>query len=139
MPFWKRIAGFCKRHVSVRRERRRNYSSGPHGFNAVEKGRRNTKMRVLDSARGDIGIKIQKKWIDMVSKKAEKKIAEKMRKYETTRDGAIDILQIQNDSVEGKFHQGNIHYVLQYDFFDGKFYWRSTRRLSESDEQETKA
>lgn len=90
-------------------------------------------MRPLEPL--DFKRSIKEEWIRAVNGKAEETINKITQEKSFSREKAEEWLKTGKHSVEEKFRQGNIHFVLRYDFSDGKFYWKSTRRVSDSDER----
>jgi len=132
MPNFRAFLNILKRlPVIVTVEHRAKTLGGSHGFDARERGRRAVTMRPLESR--DFNRSIKEEWIRAVNNKAEEGIKEAMRDKKFSREEAEQWLKKSMKSVEEKFRQGNIHFVLRYDFSDEKFYWKSTRRVSESD------
>jgi hypothetical protein len=132
MPNFRVLWKILKRlPVKVIVDHRAKTFDGPHGFDARERGRRAVTMRPLEPR--DFNRSIKEEWIRAVNDKAEETINRIMLGKRGSRGEAEQWLKTGKRSVEKKFQQGNIHFVLRYDFSNEKFYWSSTRRVSDSD------
>ncbi len=133
MPKLRRFLQWFQQYFRVSVDHRAKAFGGPHGFDARERGRRHVTMRPLEPR--DFNRSIKEEWIRAVNDKAEETINKIMQEKSFSKDKAAEWLKTGRRSVEKKFQQGNIHFVLRYDFLDGNFYWSSTRRVSDSDER----
>ncbi|MDP2973698.1 MAG: hypothetical protein Q8N60_01475 [Candidatus Diapherotrites archaeon] len=136
MPNFRAFWNILKRlPVIVTVEHRAKTLGGSHGFDARERGTRRVTMRPLKPRDLNRLIKeksINEEWVKAVKGKAEEAISKVMREENCPLEEAEQQLKKGMKSVEERFQQGNVHYLLRYDFRSGKFYWRSTRRVSES-------